>query len=170
MLVLTIILGIILMMGGISCLFSPAETFIAAGFIIMILLLVYGIVGVIRVIRKVSHPIELIPAIFAIIIGIICIFYPGTTLVVDSFIAILFSAWFIVQGIISIYVSVKSRKESGAWVCGLILGIIACIMGIVSLINPIISVVAIGIMIGIYLIEAGLSMIVLATAINNQDK
>jgi len=82
---------------------------------------------------------------------------------------ILFAAWFIVQGIISIYVSVKVRQVSSGWVFGLILGIIATLMGIISLIHPLISVVAIGIMIGIYLLEAGLSMIVLATAVN-QDR
>lgn len=167
MVVLSVILGVILIMGGISCLFSPGETFIAAGFVIMILLLVYGIVGVVRVIRKVSGPLELIPSILAIIIGIIAIFKPGTSLVIDSLMVILFAVWFIIQGITSIVVSIKMRKESKGWVLGLIIGIIGTILGIISLVNPIVSALAIGILVSIYLIEAGMSMIVLATAVNH---
>ena len=170
MLVLSVIFGIILILGGISCLFSPAETFIAAGFIITILMLVYGIIGVVRVITKKSGPLELIPSILAIIIGIIAILRPGTTLVMDALMAYLFAAWFVVQGVVSIYVSIKSRHENKGWILALILGIIGTLLGIISLIQPLISALAIGILISVYLIEAGLSMIVLATAVNqNRD-
>jgi len=37
--------------------------------------------------------------------------------------AYLFAAWFVVQGVVSIYVSIKSRHENKGWVLGLILGI-----------------------------------------------
>ena len=84
--------------------------------------------------------------------------------------AYLFAAWFVVQGVVSIYVSIKSRHENKGWVLGLILGIIGTLLGIISLIQPLISALAIGILISIYLIEAGLSMIVLAAAVNqNRD-
>ena len=51
MVVLSIIAGVILTMGGIACLFSPGETFLATGYFIAILLLIFGIVGIINVIR-----------------------------------------------------------------------------------------------------------------------
>ena len=40
--VLTVILGILLMAGGIGCIFTPFATFLAAGYIIGIMLFVYG--------------------------------------------------------------------------------------------------------------------------------
>ena len=169
MLVLTVICGVILMMGGVVCLFNPGETFLAAGYVMTILLLIYGIIGIVRVIQKKSQPLELIPSILAVIIGIIAIFRPGTTLVIDGLMAILFAAWFIVQGIISIYVSIASRKIQKGWICGLIIGIISLLLGILSFVQPLVSAVAIGILIGIYLIEAGLNMIVLATAVSQEN-
>ena len=159
------------MMGGVVCLFNPGETFLAAGYVMTILLLIYGIIGIVRVIQKKSQPLELIPSILAVIIGIIAIFRPGTTLVIDGLMAILFAAWFIVQGIISIYVSIASRKiqKGWIWICGLIIGIISLLLGILSFVQPLVSAVAIGILIGIYLIEAGLNMIVLATAVSQEN-
>ena len=159
------------MMGGVVCLFNPGETFLAAGYVMTILLLIYGIIVIVRVIQKKSQPLELIPSILAVIIGIIAIFRPGTTLVIDGLMAILFAAWFIVQGIISIYVSIASRKiqKGWIWICGLIIGIISLLLGILSFVQPLVSAVAIGILIGIYLIEAGLNMIVLATAVSQEN-
>ena len=159
------------MMGGVVCLFNPGETFLAAGYVMTILLLIYGIIVIVRVIQKKSQPLELIPSILAVIIGIIAIFRPGTTLVIDGLMATLFAAWFIVQGIISIYVSIASRKiqKGWIWICGLIIGIISLLLGILSFVQPLVSAVAIGILIGIYLIEAGLNMIVLATAVSQEN-
>ncbi len=43
--VLNIILGILLVIGGFSCMFTPFATFLSAGYYIAILLLVYGVFG-----------------------------------------------------------------------------------------------------------------------------
>ena len=46
--VLNIILGILLVIGGFSCMFTPFATFLSAGYYIAILLLVYGVFGLVR--------------------------------------------------------------------------------------------------------------------------
>lgn len=166
MVVLSIICGVLLMMGGISCLFQPAATFFQTGYFLVILLLVYGIIGIINVIKKKAHPLELIVDILAIIIGVIAIFRPGTTIVFDVIMAYLFAAWFVIQGVISIYVSIKVRKIKKGWYWSLILGILGALLGIYSFFHPMVSVMAIGILVGIYLIQAGLNMIVLATTVD----
>lgn len=169
MVVLSIIVGILLMMGGIACLFSPGATFLASGYVVAILLLIYGIVGIVNVVRKRAHPVMLIVDILAIIIGIIAIIKPGSTLAIDVLMTYLLAAWFVVQGGVSIFVSIKARAVQSGWVFGLILGIIGVLLGIYSFFNPMVSALAIGILIGIYLIEAGLSMIVLATAVDESN-
>ena len=45
--VLFVILGVLLIIGGISCIFTPLATLLSAGYIIGILLLVFGIIGII---------------------------------------------------------------------------------------------------------------------------
>ncbi len=169
MVVLSIIVGILLMMGGIACLFSPGATFLASGYVVAILLLIYGIVGIVNVVRKRAHPVMLIVDILAIIIGIIAIIKPGSTLAIDVLMTYLLAAWFVVQGGVSIFVSIKARSYQSGWVFGLILGIIGVLLGIYSFFNPMVSALAIGILIGIYLIEAGLSMIVLSTAVDENN-
>ena len=167
MLILSVIAGVLLIIGGFSCLFHPAATFFETGYFIAILLLVYGIVGIINVIRKKAQPVELIMHIPAIIIGVIGIIKPGTTLVFDAIMVYLVAVWFVIQGAVSIYLSIKVRKEKKGWYWGLILGIIALILGIYSFFHPMVSALTIGILVGIYLIEAGLNMIVLATAVDS---
>ena len=170
MVVLSIIVGVLLMMAGIACLFSPGATFLASGYVLAILMLIYGIVGIVNVIRKKAHPAMLVVDLLAVIIGVIAILKPGTTLAIDILMTYLVAAWFVIQGGISIYVSIKARAYQSGWVFGLILGIIGVLLGAYSFFNPMVSALAIGILIGIYLIEAGLSMIVLATAVESVDE
>ena len=168
MVVLSVIVGIILIMGGIACLFSPAATFLQTGYFIAILMLIYGIVGIVNVIKKREHPLTLIMHILAIIIGIFAIFRPMSTLVLDTILAYTVAAWFVIQGVVTIYLSITVRKAAKGWVWGLIMGIIGMLLGIYSFVHPTLSALMIGILIGIYLIEAGLNMIVLAVAVDSE--
>lgn len=167
MVVLSVIVGILLMMCGFYCIFAPLPTFLTFGVVIAILLLVYGIVGIVNVIRKRAEPITLIVDILAIIVGVIAIFSPAEGLLIDVILVYVVSAWFVIQGVISIVVSIKARKIQKGWVLGLILGIIGVIIGILSFFRPMIPAIAIGLMIGIFLIESGLNMIVFATAVDS---
>ena len=167
--VVTIILGVILAIFGIACCFSPGETFFATGYVLAILLLVYGIIGIINVIRKFSSPITLFASIPAVIIGGIALFRPVSEGAFDALILILFSAWFVVEGIVMIVVSIRSRIINRGWVWELILGIISVLFGGYSFAHPTISVLAIGILVGIYLIEIGITMIVVAATARNVD-
>ena len=169
MIVLSIICGIILVVAGFTCIFSPLGTFLASGYLVAILLLIYGIVGIVNVVKKKVHPAMLIVYILGIIVGIVSIFRPGAPLVIDAVMVYVFAAWFVVQGIISIYVSIVSRHDNRGWVFGLIIGIIGVLLGIFSFFNPMISAVAIGLLIGIYLIEAGISLMVFSTAVEAAD-
>lgn len=165
--VVTIILGVLLAILGIVCIFSPGSTFLATGYLLAILLLVYGIIGIINVARKYSSPISLFASIPAVIIGVIAVFFPGSAEAFDILLLYLFAAWLVVQGIVNIIMSIRTRIFNRAWVFELILGIISVIVGGYSFAHPQISAFAIGILVGIYLIEIGISMIVIAAAARN---
>ena len=165
--ILSIIMGVLLIVGGVICLFHPGATFLQTGYFLAIMLLAYGIVGIINVIRKRAHPIELLVAIPGIIIGIIAIIRPGTTLVLDAMMVYMVAAWFIIQGIVSIFLSIKAKDSRSGWVWGLILGILGLALGIYTFFHPMVSVLTIGFLVGFYLIEAGLDMIVLATVVED---
>ena len=168
--VLSYIMGAILIIGGIASLFNPENTFFATGYMMAILLLVYGIIGILNVILKKIRPIFLLSSIPATIIGIIAIIRPGTTIVFDAFMIYLFAAWFIIQGITTIIMSVQLRRQIRGWGYALAIGIISTIVGIYAFIYPAISVIAIGIMIGMFLIETGIDLIVLTAAVSAAEK
>lgn len=167
--VLTIILGILLTICGIACIFSPGATFLATGYVLAVLLLVYGIIVIINVIRKYSSPIMLFAGIPAVIIGAIALFRPGSGEAFDLLLLYLFSAWFIVQGIATMVVSIRSRHFTRGWGFGLAMGIISVIVGGYSFAHPAVSAIAIGILVGIYFIEAGISLMSLAFMARNID-
>ena len=159
MAVLSIIVGAILTVGGIICFFTPFATFMAAGYIIGIMLFIYGIIALIRSIQKRAGVPAYITSALAIFVGFLAVFRPGGTLVIDILILVFIAIWFIVQGATSIYISIKRRKELPGWGFGLASGIFGLAAGVLSFIFPQVEMFAVGILMAIFLIEAGISLI-----------
>lgn len=159
MAVLSIIVGAIITVGGIICFFTPFATFMAAGYIIGIMLFIYGIIALIRSIQKRAGVPAYITSALAIFVGFLAVFRPGGTLVIDMLILVFIAIWFIVQGATSIYISIKRRKELTGWGFGLASGIFGLAAGVLSFIFPQVEMFAVGILMAIFLIEAGISLI-----------
>ena len=159
MAILSIILGVIITIFGISLMFTPFATFLAAGFIIGIMLFVYGIISLIRSIQQRAGVPAYVTSCLAIFVGFLAVFRPGGTLVIDFLLLIFIAIWFIVQGATNIYISIKRRKEIPGWGFGLAIGILGLAAGVLSFIFPQVEMFAVGILIGIFFIEAGLSLI-----------
>lgn len=170
MTVLSIILGIIMVIGGFSCMFTPLATFLFTGYFMCIMLLVYGIMGIIRGFRKEADVLEIVLCILAMIVGLISLFRPGTTLVFDSLMISLISGWILLQGIVSIAIAIKMKGNGNRWIWGLISGILGVVLGIYSFLHPQLAAVTVGILIGLYFVETGINMIVLGTAISSIDQ
>ncbi len=154
--ILTAILGIILVVLGFLCMFTPLSTFLATGYLIFICMLVFGIVGIIRMIAtKIVRPLNLIVSILAIIFGIIAMVYPGSTLVFDGLVIYLMAIWFLVYGVFAIIQAIRARKVQKGWGWGIAAGIFGIITGILAIGHPIAAMVAAGIMIGFFFIETG---------------
>ena len=170
MIILSIICGILLIMTGFTCMMRPEQTFFQTGYFMVILLMVYGIVGLVNVFKRREHPISLCAHIPAIILGVLSLFRPGTSLIFDGIMIYLFACWFLLKGVISIYVSFRLKSVRRGWFLGVLMGILAIILGFYSFLHPMISVIGIGLLIGAYMIEAGLDMIIMATAVSTVKK
>jgi uncharacterized membrane protein HdeD (DUF308 family) len=108
--IISVILGVLLVIGGFSLMFTPLATFLATGYILGILLLVYGIAGIIRCISHKADALEWILNILAVIVGLIALFRPGSTLVFDSLILVIIACWFLVQGVVQIVLAFKEKS------------------------------------------------------------
>ena len=165
---ISIILGVLMIIGGFLCMFTPMSTFLSTGYFLCVMMLVYGVVGIVRFIRKESDVLQLVISVLSIIVGLIALFRPGTTLVFDSMVLTMIAVWLLVQGVITIVVSIKGRDYIEGWGWGVASGVLGIIAGIISFAHPALTAITAGMMIGIYFIESGVNMIVLGAALGSR--
>lgn len=165
MTVLFVILGILMILCGISCMFTPLSTFISTGYFIVILMAVFGITGLVWSITKKKYGTTFIFSILSIILSIVLLFFPNLMLLADGVLVYLTAAWFVIQGIVSIVTSVTFTRVlgSGMWVLQLIVGILGIILGCYSFFHPAVLAISMGFLIGFYFIEAGITTIVFSS-------
>ena len=150
--------------GG-SCMFTPLRTFLASGYALMVLLLVYGVVGIVKAIARKEYEVNFAFSIISVIAGLVMVFMPGLTLMADGMFIYIMAVWFILQGIVSIVLSMKFKGAAGGkkWIWGLVLGILGIILGLYSLFHPVLLALTTGILIGVYFIVSGINMIFLSS-------
>ena len=169
MTVLSIILGVLLVMGGFSLLFTPLATFMGMGYFVIILFFVHGIFGIIKAISSGRYGMEFFFSIASLLLGILGFVVPGAAVMNNFMILYFAAAWFILRGIMSIVLSASIPKvegTTGAKVFGVILGVLEVILGIYSFVHPLVLAITIGYLIGFYFIESGVNMIVLGAAVS----
>ncbi len=158
--VLFIILGILLVIVGFSCIFTPLLTFLGAGYFILILVGVFGVLAIVNACTSKKYGINFVFGILSVIFVVIMLFFPNTVLVADGLMLYLTAAWFILMGIVTIVNAVAETKPagSGMWVLQLIFGILSVIVGIIAIFHPMFMAISIGVLIGIFFIDTGLTL------------
>ena len=78
-------------------------------------------------------------------------------------ILVFLAIWFLVQGVITLFLSIRFRKGNPVWGLGVVSGILAIAAGIISLIYPYVQMFTVGILISISLIDTGLGLISLGS-------
>ena len=170
MTVLSIIAGIILIIGGFACMMTPVTTFLSAGYFLGFMMIVYGVAGLIKAFQGRSHVLGIIVDVLSIIVGVFSIVRPGGSLALDHVILIMVSCWFIIQGVYTIYFSVQTKEFNGFWVLGVIVGVLGIILGIYSFLHPAVTMISTGILIGFYFVESGIDLIMLAGFASTLEK
>lgn len=162
--IFTTIIGVIMAICGISCICTPVMTFLEAGYFLVILLLVYGIAAIIRAFTEKNYGLPFLFGILSIILAIIVMAVPGLKLMTDGMLIYIMAVWFLLQGVVGIYMSFKQKKvgEGKGWIWTLVLGIIGVLVGIYSLMHPMLLAFTFGILVGVYFIESGINLIVIA--------
>lgn len=160
MTVLFIILGILLVIGGFSCIFTPLLTFMNMGYFVVILMFVFGIIGIIKAIVEKRFGISFVFDILSVLLGVLMLSFPKYLLLGEGVMLMMTAVWFVIMGIVTIIDSIKITKAagSGIWVLQLIFGILAVLIGVGSFFEPLRLAVTLGVLIGIDFIEAGLTL------------
>ena len=168
--IFTMMFGILLAVCGFSCIFTPIMTFLETGWFLMILLFVYGIMGIIKAVTQKEYKIQFLFSIISVILGAVILFVPGFRLITDGMLIYLMAGWFLLQGIVDIFLSFRQKKrgEGKGWIWTMILGILGLLVGIYSFVHPLFAAFTIGILVGIYFIESGINMVVIAQYIQEE--
>ncbi|MCR5304464.1 MAG: DUF308 domain-containing protein [Lachnospiraceae bacterium] len=164
--VLSVILGVLMVMAGFSCIFTPLATFLSAGYFVAILFLVYGIMAVVRFFtRRTFGIVELVFGVIAIVLGVMSLMVPGEIGAIDKIILFLVSLWFVVKGLADIFIAVRSKDVLKGWGWTLFVGILCTILGIYSFIHPGVAAMTTGMLIGFFFVESGINMIMFGSVV-----
>lgn len=158
-----VIMGVLMILGGISLMATPLMTFVSAGYFIIALFFLAGVVGIIRGISEKNYGKEFLFAILSLILGIIGCVVPGAAAMNNSIMLYMAAAWFFIHGVLSIVNAFRSKKEgatTGFVVIGVLLGVLELALGVYSVAHPAILAVSLGLLIGFYFIESGVNAIV----------
>lgn len=160
MTVLFIILGVLLVAGGFSCIFTPLLTFMNTGYFIVILIAAFGIVGIIKAIVEKRFGVNFVFSILSVLLGVVMMLFPESLLLAEGVMLIMTAVWFVLMGIVTIINSVTITKAAGSkiWILQLIFGILAILIGCYSFFQPMLMAVSLGVLIGIFFIETGFTL------------
>ena len=150
-----IIIGVLMALCGISCMCTPVITFLEAGYFLVILLLVYGISAVIKAVVRKEFGIPFLFGILSVILGVVIMVVPGLKLMTDGMLIYIMAVWFLMQGVVSIFMSFRQKKlaQGKGWIGTLVLGILGVLLGMYSLAHPVLLAFTFGVLVGVYFIE-----------------
>ena len=163
MAVLTIILGILMIIGGIVCLCTPVATTLGLMYFYMILFFVSGIILLIRSIAAKRFGIEFFLAILTIILGGFMVFDSQAEIVATGTLIIISAIWMVVWGIVSLVNVIRTRKivGGGLFALGLIMSILMILFGIYSFIHPFLMMEFFGVIASMSIIFAGMDLLLI---------
>lgn len=173
--IITILIGIVMIVTGIYCLFTPVMTYMTLGYIVGFNMVADAIGGIVTwSSRKKEGEADgwtLAGAIISLLFGVVLLGSTAMQLAVDAVIVYIAAAWLVVIGILRIVHASrvhKLRKALDAEIIGkrwwlmMLIGILLVIGGVLSFINPTGLIIAIGILFGLNIIVAGAHLIAVA--------
>jgi len=162
---LIVILGVLLIIGGVSLLATPLITFLSAGYFIIILFFIHGVFGIIQGISEKRYDKDFFFAVVSLVLGIIGFVVPGAAAMNNSILLYLAACWFILQGVLTIVEAVKNKAQgTGMTVLGVVLGVLEIIAGGYSFAHPTMLAVGMGTLIGFYFVLTGINTIMTGSA------
>jgi uncharacterized membrane protein HdeD (DUF308 family) len=162
-----VIMGVLMILGGISMLATPLLNFISAGYLVIILFFVWGIFGIARGISEKSYDKKFFFAILSLILGVVGLVVPGAAVMNNFIILYLAAGWFIIHGVLSIIDAIAGGNigdDAVTKFVGIALGVLEIALGIYSIAHPAVLAVSLGLLIGFYFIESGVNAIIIGKA------
>lgn len=162
--ILSIVLGVLMIFGGFTMMITPGITFLSVGWLIGFVFILSGINAIVDYLmhRKEGHITQwdLIAGILSAAMGILILSSPYVMILAKGAIIYFFNFWMIISGVLRIIAAVQMRKEgSRHWIWVMILAVLSVALGIYALFNILVMAVAIGWMMGFFVMMSGINLI-----------
>ncbi len=177
------IIGVLAIFGALFCIFWPAVSFLNAGWIVALVLLLWGICAIVtfamdrkRGLKDVDNAetgvLGLVFGIAACVVSVLSMIIPEVEALFLMIILILFIVFLFVAGIKNIVHAAKIKKseEHKGWPGMLILGIIQLVGGLVGVSNWVFAAGIVGILVGVMLGLFGCTLIAAAFSHDKIDR
>ena len=159
--VLVLILGILLILMGMVLFATPDMNVVVLGYIVCILMLVFGVAEVVFYItHHKTHTASgwvLADGIISAVLGLLLLFVPAAQIQAMS---IIFADWVLFSGVLC-FASAFSERDAGShnWGWNLAVGIIGILLGIWLMFDPALSAMSIGFLLPLAFIFEGVSAV-----------
>lgn len=176
--VLVILLGILLVVGGLFCLFQPVTTFLTSGYVVGVFILCDAVASIVAWFDAKKYVNisgwYLFEAIVSLIFGIVVIANVGMQFAVDMAIVYLVCIWVIVAAAARITLAIRIKKvnnllpdayKNSRWIGLLIAGILMIVFACICMVQPGIMSVILGILISWTIIFNGIGLITIGSYI-----
>ena len=171
-----IIMGVLLTIGGLSCMFTPIATFASLGTLVGFAMVFEGVGSIItwnaRRQEGTADGWSLAGAILSVVLGVFVLASGLMQFSIDLFLAYLAAFWLIAEGVFRIMSSFALRSAANegyyrgpSWIWTLIAGIIVVFGGIVCLCHPVLAMASIGFLLGCGILSSGISLVVLSLSL-----
>ena len=168
----TIILATMIIISGVYCLFTPGATFLTLGWLVGISLAVAGINAIMAYTarRKVGATTvwDLLGGILALLMGILVLANTFAQLLTDAIIIYMLATGLVLAGIFRIFASTRLKKLGLSWVWMLVMGILTVLVGLYSFFHPILTAIALGYLIGFWVIVSGINLLSIGISMNSR--
>ena len=167
------ILGIFSILGAVYCIFFPGISFLNTGWIVAILIGVFGFCSIFEYIANPERKqkknnggliadgvVGLIIGIGAAVVSVLAMYNVAIRAFFDITILAMFAFWLVFSGITGIFGGTKPKKNGGKmWILPLILSIAVLLAGVYGALHPVFSAMTIGYIIGFDLMLYGVKLI-----------
>ena len=173
MAVLLIILSILLIIGGVSCMATPVDTFSMLGWLAGFAIIISGITAIFRYASgKDGRSVwEMIGGIAGVLFGGFIVINSFAQFATNMVIAYAAALWLLISGITGIVEALNLRKinqelpnafRTASWLVVMILGVATAVIGVICIFQPMITILSVGLLIGVSILISGIKTLILS--------
>ncbi len=177
--ILTVIIGILVVIGGIFAIFTPGATFLTLGWLLGLALVVAGVnsLAAHAALKKEAKKDgkkaattmwDVISGLLTTVLGLLVVFNAFALFLTEAIMIYLFAAWLVVTGVLRVFTSFKLMRRKYSWGWVMFAGILGGVLGIYTFFHPLIAAFSLGYLLAFWILFTGINLIITALTLKTE--